>query len=153
MAKIFEYKGIKGVKQITLNSLNVKGKLRIYEIVYSSLNEIFTEEEAEDLRRKFVSNKAEILELTNMAYKDSGSSVKGYDDIINVRYIKPQDIKYETEVIIYNDTVAFYSYGKNPKGVEIIDKDFASIQKQIFDQVWRKGKRPVIGKGGRSSLI
>jgi len=153
MAKIMEYKGIDGVRQITLNSLKTKGELRIYEIVYSSLNQMFSDKEAEELRSRFVKNNITIKELTNMPYKDMEYMTEGYEALTEIRYVGPETIKYETEVIIYNDTVAFYSYGKSSKGVEIIDKDFASIQKQIFDQIWKKGARPVIGKGGRSSLI
>lgn len=147
------YSGLKEVQQITHNSVRAKGKLRIYEMVYASLNELFTPEEATALRKQFVANRVQVYELTNAAYKDKIEDVPGFDELTEVRYIDPKQIHYQAETIIYDDVVAFYTYGDDAYGVEIIDKAFAETQKQIFDQLWRKASRPVIGRGGRSSLI
>jgi sugar-specific transcriptional regulator TrmB len=153
MTRSKKYTGLEAVREITLHSLEAKDTLRLYEIVYASLNEMFSAEEANDLRRQFTENKIYIRELTNSAYKDVDISVPGFDAFVDIRYIDPRLIKYQTEVIIYNDTVAFYTYGDDAYGMEIIDANFAAMQKQIFDQVWRKASRPVIGRNGRSSLI
>jgi hypothetical protein len=154
MSKVIQYNDIDGVKQITMNSLKTKGEFRIYEKVYASLSTIFTNEEAMDIRKRFVRQNIKIKELTNAAYQDVDTSViSGFNALVEIRYIDPKIINYETEIIIYNDTVAFYRYGNDPYGVEIINKNFAETQRQIFDQLWRKASRPVIGKRGRSSLI
>jgi hypothetical protein len=152
--KTKEYIGIEGVKSITINSLRAKGTLRIYEKVYASLNEMFGKDEANDLRRKFMSNGVFVRELTNQPYKDSDhEEVPGFKETFEVRYLSKDKVEYFKEVIIYDDVVAFYSYGDEPYGVEVTDADFARTQAQIFDVLWAKASRPVIGRGGRSSMI
>ncbi len=142
-------------KNITLNSLDTKGQLRIYEMVYNSSEEIFNEDEARTFRENLVKKDIHIRELTNQAYRDDKAleAIPGFMDVFEARYIDPASISYKTEVIIYNDVVAFYDYSPDSLGLEIFDANFASMQKQIFDQLWRRSSRPVIGRGGRSSLI
>lgn len=142
-------------RQITLNSLACEGVLRIYEIVYNSVDSIFSEDEANEFRQEIVKRGIHTLELTNTPYREDSqlTKIKGFMNSFDVRYIDPNQVKYSTEVVIYNDVVAFYSYGKGGQGVEIEDAGYAQMQKQIFDALWRKASRPVIGKSGRSSLI
>ena len=98
MSKVIQYNDIDGVKQITMNSLKTKGEFRIYEKVYASLSTIFTNEEAMDIRKRFVRQNIKIKELTNAAYQDVDTSViSGFNALVEIRYIDPKIINYETE--------------------------------------------------------
>ncbi len=148
--KVKEFHGLDGVREITYNTLETHGTFRIYEMVYASLSSMFPEDEARRLRQEFIDRDIFVKELSNAAYK----SELGVNDTswLEVRYVDPKRISYDCETVIYNDKVAFYTYGDDAYGVEIEDTNFASTQRQIFDELWRKAARPVIGRG-RSSLF
>lgn len=151
--KILEYHGLDQVRKMTYHSLQAEGVLRIYEMVYASLNELFDEKEATKLRQAFVKNKVQVHELSNAPYRDRDITVPGFYELVEERCIDPRRVAYETEILIYNDVVAFYTYDKKAHGVEIQDGGFAKTQAQIFDQLWQKASRPITGYNGRTSLF
>lgn len=153
-SQVTTYEGLEGLKIISRNSVNTKGILRIYEMTYASLNEIFSKEEAEEVRKEFLKRKTEIHELTNKIYREKYTEIEEFHKVcMKIRYIDPKKITLDTEFLVYNDITAFYSYGENIFGVEIKNEQFAQTQKQIFDYIWNKGEFPIIGKNGRTSII
>lgn len=132
------YNGLERVREMTYNSLRADRLLRIYEIAFHSLNELFSDAEAASLRRQFVERGIHVRELTNENVRRQVIGVPGFDELLEVRYIDPRHVAYATEIIIYNDVVGFYTYGQDAYGLEIHDANFARVQAQLFDQMWDK---------------
>lgn len=150
---IVTYEGIEGVKTVSRNSLNAKKNLYIYEAEFASLNVIFSKEEAEKIRKEFLSRKMKIKEITNKAYHEY-TDIKEFDrECMEIRYLNPDKFNIQHEFMIYDDIVAFYSYSKDIFAIEIHNENFAKAQLQIFNLMWNLAERPIIGKNGRSSML
>lgn len=151
---IKQFNGNEGLLEITRNSLRTKGELLIYETSYASLNTFLDKEVADEIRRQFMQKKIRVRELTNTAYHDEYTGVPGYHrQVMDIRYIRPMRLTIKTEMLIYNDVVAYYSITENSWGVEIYDQRLADIQRQLFETLWSIAEKPIIGKNGRTSLI
>jgi hypothetical protein len=150
---ITTYEGIEGVRTVSRNSLNAKKNLYIYEMSYASLGEIFSQEEAEDMRKQFLSKGIKIREITNQIYDEYTGLKEFHEKCMEIRYLNPEKFNLQTEFLIYDDIVAFYSYKDELFAVEIQCKKFAQTQAEIFQLMWNLAQRPVIGKGGRSSIF
>lgn len=119
----------------------------------ASLSVMFSEEEAENLRKEFVKRGTKIKEITNKAYHDYTSVKEFHEKCMDIRYINPSILTIDPEILIYNDIVAFYSYDKNVYAVEIKNEKFAKSQMDIFEVLWKKAERPILGVSGRTSII
>jgi len=137
-----------------LDSLKAKGELLIYETSYASLNEFMTRKRAEEIRGEFLKRGIKVREITNTPYHEEYTNVKGYHEkVMNIRYINLEKLGIEKETLIYNDVVAFYSLTNEIYGIEIYNKDFAEMQRRVFNYIWKLGEKPIIGKNGRTSMF
>ncbi|MDP2860386.1 MAG: hypothetical protein Q8N98_01575 [bacterium] len=153
-SKIFRYDGREGLLRATLNSLEAKEEILIYETSYASLNDFLEKGRAEEIRKEFLRKGIKIRELTNQPYHEIYTDVALYHEkVMDIRYINPDKLKIDTELLIYNDVLAFYTLKSPIFAVEIYDKDLAYMQKQIFEFMWNFAERPVLGKNGRTSMF
>ena len=136
--QITYYKDLKGLKQITWNSLRAHKEILIFEMV-SNMSEFMDQEFSEEVRREIVKRKIRVRQITN--YKKIKAFTKVTDKVIKYwepRYVDPKTLKLSYEVLIYNDVVSLYSYkNKNFSGLEIKSKSLADMQKQMFEFVWK----------------
>lgn len=147
------YKGVEGVRTVSRNSLNAKGNLYICEMSFASLNVIFSKNEAEEMRKEFVKRKINIKEITNKAYHEYTGIREFNEKCMEIRYLNPDKFNIESEFLIYDDIVAFYSYSGDIFAVEIKNAEFAQTQLQMFNLIWDLAERPIVGKNGRSSMF
>lgn len=150
---VITYPGAEGLRQVTLNSLEAdKDGLRLFEI--KSLEEFIPQQEAEKIRQEFVNQKIYIKELSNLTYLEPWTDVEQLVKTYwRYRYIDPKKFEIKTEILIYNDVVAMYDWRDGIFCVEIHNKKLADMQKGLFDYVWNQAETPIIGPGGRTSLI
>ncbi len=132
-SQINYFTGRYGIEQITYNSLRAENDLYIYE-VNADMTAFTNQETAERFRKVWVERGTKIHQLTNSVrfedFTDVEAMVTGFWD---VRHINPEVLQINFETLIYNDTVAFYSYvGDDAFGVEIVNPSLAQMQKQIF---------------------
>ncbi len=132
-SQINHFTGRHGIEQITYNSLRAENDLYIYE-VNADMTAFTNQETAERFRKVWVERGTKIHQLTNSVrfedFTDVEAMVTGFWD---VRHINPEVLQIDFETLIYNDTVAFYSYvGDDVFGVEIANPSLAEMQKQIF---------------------
>jgi sugar-specific transcriptional regulator TrmB len=151
--KILYYEGLDGLKQITWNSAEAEGELSIFEI--KDMSAFLDYGIAEEVRKEFVRNKVHIKELTNLRKMPAWTNV---EELVakywEARYIDPQELKMEFELLIYNNVYAIYGYrGKDIFGIEIYNEKLARMQKQLFRFMWKKAKGMKIGKGGKAEMI
>ncbi len=153
-SKIITYSGKEGLEKVTLNSLEAKTNLCIYEIRFS-MNPFVDKKRADEIRREFMRRNIKTREITNQPYREQDyTDIPDYDKLyMDYRYIDPKKVKIDMETLIYNDVVAFYTYVDKIFITEIHNEKLAKMQRQIFDYIWQIAEKPVVGKGGRSSLI
>lgn len=136
-AKIRMYRGKKGLEQVTYNSTKSKGPLRIYE-ARPTMETFLDHEIAEEMRRRMKEAGIMTLQLTNE------TEIQEYTDVFEeielfwgVRYIDPEKLRFEFEVLIYDDIYCLYNVeGDDIFCVEIQDIRLAQMQKQLFDYLW-----------------
>jgi len=134
------YHGVKGLKQVTYNSLRAKNELLTYEL--STMNAFMDQEEAEKLRARFVENKVHIKTLTNVtemsAWTDITEMVEKYWEI---RHLDPNEKPFQFEILIYNDVYCMYKYtGNEVFCVEIKNAELAQMQRTLFYYLWDMAK-------------
>lgn len=152
--KITTYSGIEGLMKVTENSLNAKEELLIIETSYASLNDMFNPKMAEDIRQKFLERKIKIRQLTNQAYHEPYTKIECFhEEVMNIRYINPTKLDIKVETLIYNNVVAIYEPKKDGFCIEIESPELAGQQRQLFEFIWQQADRPIIGKGGRTSIF
>jgi len=148
------YEGIEGLLTVTKNSLSAIKELLIFETSYASLNDMFDKEVSEKIREEFMSKDIKIRELTNRIFHENYTKVKEFNEkVMNIRYIDPRKLAIKVETLIYNDVVAIYQPVQNGFCIEIHSKELADQQKQLFEFIWKISERPIIGKGGRTSIF
>ena len=151
---IKKYNGVEGLLEVTMNSTNASGELLIFETSYASLNDMFNKETSEKIREEFLSKNIKIRELTNKIFHEDYTNVKDFNEkIMDIRYIDPKKLSIKVETLIYNNVVTMYEPVKDGFCIEIYSKELAEQQKQLFEFIWKIGERPIIGKGGRTSVF
>ncbi|MGH7883361.1 MAG: hypothetical protein ACREN8_10735, partial [Candidatus Dormibacteraceae bacterium] len=142
-ASIKQYIGKKGLKEITEHSLEAAAELWIIETAFASLDLIMSHDEAEAFRKALLDKQIHCRQISNELFRDYTNVPGFHEQVMDIRYIPPQKLKIEREILIYNNVVAFYkTSGNNLFGIEIIDSDFAKQQRQLFEMVWAQADRP-----------
>ena len=143
--KVRYYKGLEGLQQATWNSLQANKYIRIYE-KEATMDAFTAKDFSEEMRKELVKRRIHTKQLTNLTkipnYTKVTTLITKYWE---VRYLNPKQLKINIETVIYNDTVALYDFDrKEPYCVEIQDKSLASMQKQLFEFVWKSAERMTI---------
>lgn len=132
-SRVDYFTGRKGLEQITYNSLRAQSDLYIYEVATDMT--IYTKQDiAEGFRQTLVDRQITTHQLTNFTeFSDFTDVEKMVTDFWDVRYIDPNILKINFEMLIYNDVCALYSIeGNDAFGIEIHNPNLAQMQKQIF---------------------
>ncbi len=142
--KVLYYKGIEGLKQITWNSLAAKDVIRIYEI--DNLEGFLDKEFSEKIRLEIIQRKIFVKQIINHTHYAAFTNLKQIvRELWDPRYINPQEIKIDPEVLIYNDVYAMYRYEQGEIfAVEIYNQKLADMQKQIFEFVFKHAQKLTI---------
>ena len=153
-SEVFYYKGKRGLFQVNFNLLKARGEVLSYEIATADV--YLPPREAETLRQGLVDKKIMVKTITNMTKIPNFTQVK--ELVLNwweIRSIEPSKLRITADVFVYNDVYAICNYlGKNDVFcLEIHNKNLASLQRDIFFQLW-EGARPmkIIGDGGRAEV-
>ncbi len=153
-SQVLYYHGLEGLKQVTYNSLRAKGELLTYEL--STMNAFLSKKEAEDLRRKFVTNKITSRTLTNATHLDAWTDIPEIvEKYWEIRHLDPRDKPFQFEILIYNDVYCMYRYiGKDIFCVEIHSAELADMQRQLFEYLWSDAKKfKIIDSHGTAMLL
>lgn len=141
-SKVLYYTGVDGLKQVTINSLQAKERLFIYE-TSQDMSSFIDQDFAEKLRKEFVENRIFTYQLTNWKKIHSYTAVKELvRHFWECRYIDREELDMEFEILIYNDVYAMYNtQGSEIFCVEIHNPQLASMQKQLFQFMWTHARR------------
>lgn len=154
-SKVLYYTGLAGLEQVTWNSLNAKGELRIYE-VGQDMTTFISLKLAEKLREEMVERDIKTLQLTNRKRIEAYTKVKRHaTEFWEVRYVEPKKLNMQFECLIYNDVFCLYQFsGENQFCVEIYNEKLATQQKQLFDYIWNESKPlKILNDSGEAELV
>lgn len=137
---------------IEVNKRSASAKdFRIIEL--GSLSDLIPEADAESIRRELLKNKTKVKQLTNQRVFEPWTKVKGFvETCMDIRYIPPDVLPIETEVLIFDDTVAIYQVKPSVSVTVINNPAFAAQQKAFFDNFWAIAERATIGDNGGTTI-
>jgi len=144
---VLHYKGLDGFKRVNWNSTKAIDTLRIYE--FQNLTNLAQDQKfAEEVRLEFTKKKGfKIKQLTNLQVIEDYTNIPNFIDIIDIRYIPKDRLDITTESMIYNDIVTTYEESKDTSFIiEVYNEKYASMQKQIFDNIWEMAV-PLVNSG------
>jgi len=137
--EVIHYQGIEGLKQMLWNELKAK---EILIFGHENINQFVGKDFAEKIRQQEVDRNIKLKEIGNsIEYKSPDQSfytnAVGWKKTYEYRQIPDASLQIRDSVQIYNDTVSIINWKSGKVGVEIINKPFADMQRQIFWQFWK----------------
>ena len=141
--QVVYFRGASGLKQLLWNILKAKDESVGYG--YADWNESVGREFAEKLRAEHVKRKICDREIQNTDQAgpiSSWTQIKDYDQVYQARYLPRKIIDIKHDTYIYNDVFAFFHFYQGELfGLEIHNAEIAKTQKQIFEVLWKMGKK------------
>ncbi|MBI3888157.1 hypothetical protein HY310_03780 [Candidatus Microgenomates bacterium] len=139
--KILFYRGRDGIQQMNWNVLRAKSEIvgYSYRVWEEIVGKDFIEKFLEDYSLLCLSGR----DLISQAYIESRKNVTEGPLWKNwqTRYLDPKIVDINHQMDIYNDVVAIYNWHDGEVfGVEIYNQKVATMQKQIFEVLWKLGK-------------
>ncbi len=133
------YEGVDGFKQMLWNELKTRDEILIFG--NGTIQDLIASPRwAEKHREKTLEAGYKVREILNPDGKPN-EFTKNKDFMeksYNRRYISGEILPLAHQLCIYNDTVAIYHWKNGKKvGTEIINKDFADMQRAIFESYWQ----------------
>ena len=128
------FEGLEGIKKIYLDTLSAKSEILNYADS-KGIRELWPEYDDEYVKKRA---KRKIY-LRGISPDDKeGCKVKGEDWGFHreIRLVNQNDYDFSNEINIYDDKVAIVSFGNNPVGMIIENKEVANTQKAIFKMAW-----------------
>lgn len=133
------YDGTNGFKQMLWNELKAKDQLLVFGS--GTLQDLIDSPRwAENHRAKTLEAGYKIREILNPDGKPENftTNAQFVEKAYSKRYIVESVLPLQHQISIYNNTVATYHWRDEQKvGVEIINKDFANMQRAIFESYWQ----------------
>lgn len=140
--EIRHFTGLSGLKQMLWNHLSTKDKI-ITGFGYQTRNKIVGKKFAEKIRKEQIFRKIIFYELenfedqTNLSYTD----IVNWFDFYKPKYISPSILEIKQYLVIYDDVVSIINWNGSTKlGIEIKNKDYAEMHKQMFWHFWNLDK-------------
>lgn len=142
--KVVFHRGADGIKQMVWNTLQSKSELVGY--TYRRLDEIVGKKFAEEWHNAWITNGLKMRDIYSDEYLKSKKHEKAIHyntKYFDSRYIPAKILSVNHQVDIYNDVIAYYNwYEGEVFGVEIYNEKVASMQKQLFEIIWKIAKPP-----------
>jgi sugar-specific transcriptional regulator TrmB len=141
--KVLFYRGKEGIRQMVWNVLRAHKEVVGYS--YRPISELIGVKFLEKWTREFEQRGLLFRDLYSEEHLKKKELPKAWDfspKHFNGRFIPSRILDIDHQVDIYNDVVAYYNwYEGEVFGVEIYNKKIARMQKQIFEILWRFGKK------------
>lgn len=134
------YSGVDGLKQMLWNELRTTGEICIY--AHETLDQLGGTVWAEKYRSKLADLEIphRVIENIEADHVLDKTEVEHYKNIYNVRYVDRATLDIKQELTIHNDVVSIYHWNADKNGprvgLEIHSKQFADMQKAMFEQYW-----------------
>lgn len=148
--KVLFYRGKENIKQLFWNTLKTNKELLGY--TFKDSTGIVGEEFAFKWHDEFIVRGLTMRHLYSENYESTSTDnaleqllrkkYKHYDAHFKSRFIPSNVLNITTQVDIYNDVVAYYSWHMHEVyAVEIYNQELADMQRQMFEIVWERAGR------------
>lgn len=128
------FEGIDGIKKIFEDILKSKpAEVQIFRSVFDEIR-------LDKYLTSFVERQKNAIKLTRIISPSAVTPERLQEDkrLNRIRKYIPEELfKINTQIEIYNDNVAFMTYGKRTMGFVISSKDVAASLKTVFELVWQ----------------
>ncbi len=137
------YDGAEGLKQMLWHELRTKDEVLIFG--NGTIEDLIGGDHrwAENHRAMALKMGYKVREILNPGTKkrDFTEHIAFIKKIYRKRLLPAVEVPLTHQIVIYNDTTAIYHWREEQKvGVEITDKDYAAMQRNIFEHYWRLAK-------------
>jgi len=136
---VHTYDGEEGFKQMLWHELKTKREALIFGS--GTIEDLVSNRRwAEKHRALTVQTDYKVREVLNPGGKSPAFTLNEefLKDHYYARLISPDIIKFDQQIVIYNDTVAIYSRHDQQKvGIEVINAAYANTMRQIFEHYWQ----------------
>jgi sugar-specific transcriptional regulator TrmB len=133
------YYGVEGFKQMLWHELKAKDEVLIFG--NGTIEELVDDHRWAEKHRAMTLEAGYIVrEILNPGGKGESftENTEFMEKVYHKRIIPTEVVTLAHQVVIYNDVVAIYHWREAQKvGVEIINKDYATMQRQIFGYYWQ----------------
>jgi sugar-specific transcriptional regulator TrmB len=135
---VHTYEGSEGFKQMLWHELKTKDEALIFGS--GTIEDLVTDKRwAERHREMTIEKDYTVRELLNPGGKKPVFTLN--QEFVNKYYsyrVLPSSVMYlQNQMVIYNNTVGMYHWRQEQKvGVEIINKNYATLMRQIFERYW-----------------
>ncbi len=142
--KVLFYRGIEGIKQMVWNVLRTKKEgvgYTQFPLEGVAGDDFASEFYNEWVRRGLVFR--DIISDTYLKYRPANKIDFG-EKYFPSRYIPSSVLDITHQIDIYNDVVSYYNWHEGEIfGVEIYNDKIAAMQKQLFEVMWKIGKKQI----------
>lgn len=128
------FEGIEGIKKIYLDTLSSKTEILNYTDS-KGIREIWPEYD-KDYVQKRVDKKIYLHGISPNDNEGQSAKAADWDRHREIRLVDKKNYDFSNEINIYNDKVAIASFGSNPTGMIIENRDIANTQRAIFKMAW-----------------
>jgi DNA-binding MarR family transcriptional regulator len=143
------YNGEQGLKQMLWHELKTKGELLI--LGCATVEQLVADRRwSERYRGLIVGANYQMRELMNTRPEDKPpiTGEPNYMHRYQHRLVPSETLILDHQTTVYNNTVAIYHWHEGQKvGVEIVNRAYAQMMRQIFEQYWQ------FGKPGEATLV
>lgn len=145
--KVLYYRGKSGIQQMLWNALKTN-KYGLVGYTYRTLTDIVGGDFAKQWNDEFVNRGFTARDLYSIEFikskKDPKKQEEGNWGAWKSRYIDPKILDIKHQLDIYNDVVGIYNWHEGDVfGVEIYNAKVADMQRQIFEVLWKLGKKVI----------
>ena len=136
------YEGEEGFKQMLWHELKSKGEIIIFGS--GTVKDLVSQSRwTRKLHELTIDANFGIREILNPQTEEPFSLDRRYMDRFTYRLIPTNVLALESQIAIYNNTVATYHWRQDQKvGMEIVNKAHADMYRQIFEHYWRIAHTP-----------
>lgn len=137
---------IEAITDVNIRSAKAK-QYHIFEL--GSLNDLISKESAERVRKEFIKYDTPIKQITNHRQFASWTEHEDYvQQNLTVKYVPAETFAIDSEILIFDDTVAIYRLTPGPMYLEITDRSYAKMMRQFFFNTWQVGDSLMLSTDG-----
>jgi len=130
------------IYDITLESAFAKSR-EVFIFELWEMGNFMSKEKSEELRHIFMKNNIKVKQINNNYTVPLFSTNKEFiNKVMKFRFISKEIFNITSEILIFDDKVAFYN---KDKFFVIKNEEFADNQKQLFMSIWEQWESPKLG--------
>ncbi len=137
------FRGVRGLQYLNLKQTTSKDK-EVLIIDSDQWDSILSREFAEEVRARHVKNGVVVREIANRHSEDNSwtDNLEYLQHHYQYRVLPKEVLNITQDIYVYDDTIQYSGYSQSDLvGIEIINREYATMMKQMFEMLWKMGKK------------